>query len=133
MKYISTISLILMILSWNSGLSQDTQISLETRIAKLVVTDLIEGDSAKEQLLIIAKEAELLETKIEVKDGIIAKQKQVIANYEEIVGKKDLQLVTSKELSEKLQKDLKKQKAITRLFKIGSGAFLIAGGVLLIK
>jgi len=106
---------------------------LETRIAKLVVTDLIEGDSAKEQLLIIAKEAELLETKIEVKDGIIAKQKQVIANYEEIVGKKDLQLVTSKELSKKLQKDLKKQKAITRLFKIGSGVFFIAGGVLLIQ
>ena len=115
-----------MILIWNVGLSQDTQIQLQVPLARLVVTDLVEGDSAKEQIKVLAKEADLLMQQISVKDSIIGKKNSIILNYENIIGKKDEQIITSKSLSEKLQRDLKKQKAVTKLFKAGSGVFLTA-------
>lgn len=77
----------------------------------------------------MAKEAELLETKISVKDSIIKKQKTIINNYEEIVGLKEEQLSTSQELSKRLQSDLKKQKIQNRILKMGTG--IVAIGALI--
>ena len=130
MKYIFKTFLILMTLSWSNGFSQDTQISLQTQVAKLVITDLVKGDSAKEQIKLLAKEADLLIEQISVKDSIIVKQKSIISNYEEIVGTKEEQLNTSKELSLMLQTDLKKQKAKTKLFKFASGGMIIGAIIL---
>ena len=130
MKYIFKTFLILMTLSWSNGFSQDTQISLQTQVAKLVITDLVKGDSAKEQIKLLAKEADLLAEQISVKDSIIVKQKSIISNYEEIVGTKEEQLNTSKELSLMLQTDLKKQKAKTKLFKFASGGMIIGAIIL---
>lgn len=130
MKYIFKTFLILMTLSWSNGFSQDTQISLQTQVARLVITDLVKGDSAKEQIKLLAKEADLLAEQISVKDSIIVKQKSIISNYEEIVGTKEKQLNTSKELSLMLQTDLKKQKAKTKLFKFASGGMIIGAIIL---
>ena len=120
-----------MILSWNIGLSQDTQIQIQSNIAKLVVTDLIEGDSAKEQIRALAKEADLLVAKLIVKDSIIKKNEGIIMNYEEIVGTRDEQLKVSSDLSKKLETDLKKQRAKTKLFQMGTGTMIL--GVLVIS
>ena len=119
------ILLSLTILNWSVGFSQDTQIQLGVKVAKLVATDLIEGDSAKEQLHIIAKEAELLKYKLEVKDSIIYKKDDIIKKFKEIVVTRDQQLKTSKELSKKLNIDLKKQKAKAKMFKLGSGVLTL--------
>ena len=113
------------------GLSQDTnQIQLSNDIARLVVTDLINGDSAKEQIRILSKEADLLLAKVTVKDSIIKKKNDIISNYEEIIGSKNKQITLSSELSTQLQKDLKKQKAQTKLFKMGTGGILLGALVL---
>jgi hypothetical protein len=53
-------------------------------------------------------------------------------NFESILITKSDQLAMSQELSLKLQTDLKKQKARTKLFQLGSGALVVGGLVLLL-
>ena len=127
------IFLSLMILNLSVGLAQDTQqIQLAPKVARLVVTDLLEGDQAKLEVKLLDQEVTLLKDKIKVLDSIAGKKDAIISNYEEILGKKDNQLNLSSELSKKLQTDLKKQKAKTKLFQMGSGVFAVAGILLLL-
>jgi len=127
------IFLSLMILNLSFGLAQDTQqIQLAPKVARLVVTDLLEGDQAKLEVKLLDQQVTLLKDKIKVLDSIAGKKDAIISNYEEILGKKDNQLNLSSELSKKLQTDLKKQKAKTKLFQMGSGVFAVAGILLLL-
>ena len=127
------IFLSLMTLNLSVGLAQDTQqIQLAPKVARLVVTDLLEGDQAKLEVKLLDQEVTLLKDKIKVLDSIVGKKDVIISNYEEILGKKDNQLNLSSELSNKLQTDLKKQKAKTKLFQMGSGVFVVAGILLLL-
>ena len=98
----------------------------------MIVTDLLEGDQAKLEVKLLDQEVTLLKDKIKVLDSIAAKKDAIISNYEEILGKKDNQLSLSSELSKRLQTDLKKQKAKTKLFQMGSGVFAVAGILLLL-
>jgi len=77
-------------------------------------------------------ETRLLKEKLLIKDSIILKKDGIITNYEEILGKKDDQLNLSSELSKKLQTDLKKQKAKTKLFQMGSGVFAVVAIILVL-
>jgi len=127
------IFLSLTILNLSVGLAQDTQqIQLTPKVARLVVTDLLEGDQAKLEVKLLDQQVTLLKDKIKVLDSIAGKKDTIISNYEEILGKKDSQLNLSSELSKKLQTDLKKQKAKTKLFQMGSGVFAVAGILLLL-
>jgi len=122
-----------MILNLSVGLAQDTQqIQLAPKVARLVVTDLLEGDQAKLEVKLLDQQVTLLKDKIKVLDSIAGKKDAIISNYEEILGKKDNQLNLSSELSKKLQTDLKKQKAKTKLFQMGSGVFAVARILLLL-
>ena len=125
MKYIYSKLLILMILNLNVGYSQDTTIELEHKIARLIIEDLIMGDQAKEDLLLTQEQFGFLTQKISFKDSIIFKQSLKINNYEDIMGTRSQQLKLSKDLSTQLQLDLKKQKAKTKLFKLGGTTVLI--------
>ena len=121
------IFLSLMILNLSVGLAQDTQqIQLAPKVARLVVTDLLEGDQAKLEVKLLDQQVTLLKDKIKVLDSIAGKKDAIISNYEDILGKKDNQLNLSSELSKKLQADLKKQKAKAKLFQMGSGVLAIA-------
>ena len=116
----------LMILNLSVGLAQDTQqIQLAPKVARLVVTDLLEGDQAKLEVKILDEEVTLLKDKIAILDSVIGKKNSIITNYEEILGKKNNQLNLSSELSKKLQTDLKKQKAKTKLFQFGTGGLVL--------
>ena len=130
MKYIYSKLLILMILSLNVGLSQDTTIELEYNIARLVIEDLITGDKAKEELLFANEQLNLQSQKISLKDSIIFKQSLKIDNYKDIMNTRSEQLQLSKDLTTQLKLDLKKQKAKTRLFKIG-GTSVVIGAIVL--
>jgi len=114
-----------MILNLNVGYSQDTTIELEHNIARLIIEDLIIGDQAKEDLLLTQEQFGFLTQKISFKDSIIFKQSLKINNYEDIMGTRSQQLKLSKDLSTQLQLDLKKQKAKTKLFKLGGTTVLI--------
>lgn len=121
----------LMTLNLSVGLAQDTQqIQLQPKVARLVVTDLLEGDQAKIEVKLLDDRVTLLNDKILVLDSILGKKDNIIENYEQILGKKDSQLILSSELSNKLQTDLKKQKAKTKLFQFGTGGLLIVAAAL---
>ncbi len=104
---------------------------MKVPIAKLVIKDLVIGDGAKEELSLLNNKLTLLESKVNLKDSIITNLNESVLNFESILATKSDQLAISRELSDKLQADLKKQKARTKLFQLGSGA-LVVGGIVLI-
>ena len=122
--------MILMIVSLKSFSQTDTDttsIQLQKPIAKLVIKDLITGDGAKQELVHTVDKLQLLEQKIVLKDSIITNLNGQISNFNSIIGTKSDQLSLSKELSERLKKDLKKQKLKTKL--VGGAGILVAVGV----
>tara|TARA_B100001564_G_scaffold350024_1_gene353884 strand:- start:760 stop:1167 length:408 start_codon:yes stop_codon:yes gene_type:complete len=126
--------IILMMMSFSSFSQNDTErsIRLKVPIAKLVIKDLVIGDGAKEELSLLSNKLTLLESKVVLKDSIITSLNKSVLNFESILITKTDQLAISRELSDKLQADLKKQKAKTKLFQLGGGAVLIGGIVLLL-
>ena len=88
---------------------------MQKPIAKLVIKDLITGDGAKEELVLFNDKLLLLEQKVVLKDSVINNLNSKIGNFNSILNTKTDQLVLSRELSEKLQKYLKKQKLKTKL------------------
>tara|TARA_Y100000592_G_C5465792_1_gene316627 strand:- start:979 stop:1341 length:363 start_codon:yes stop_codon:yes gene_type:complete len=115
------------------GFSQndiDTSIQLKKPIARLVIKDLITGDGALEELSLINNKLNLLEVKLNLKDSIIQSLDERVLNFRSILDTKSDQLEISRNLSEKLQADLKKQRAKTRLFQYGTGAAIV--GIILL-
>ena len=127
--------MILMMMSLKGFSQNDTlqsSIQLKKPIAKLVIKDLITGDGAKEELALNIDKLQILEQKITLKDSIIVNLKSQIGNFNSILNTKSDQLALSRELSQKLQNDLKKQKLTTKLVG-GAGIVAVLGVVILIK
>jgi hypothetical protein len=127
--------IILTMMSFNSfsqNVTDSTSIQLKKPIAKLVIKDLITGDGAKEELILIADKIKLLEQKIVLKDSIIINLNSKIDNFNTIISTKSDQLSLSQELSKKLQTDLKKQKFKNKL-TAGAGVVAVIAAVLLVK
>ena len=129
------LSILLVTLSFTSFSQNDTDstsIQLEVPVAKLVIKDLISGDGAKEELKINSEKIKLLDQKIVFKDSIINNLNNQIGNFNSILSTKTDQLKLSKELSEKLQTDLKKQQLKTKLMG-GAGLVAVAVTIFLLK
>jgi len=129
------LSILLVTLSFTSFSQNDTDstsIQLEVPVAKLVIKDLISGDGAKEELKINSEKIKLLDQKIVFKDSIINNLNNQIGNFNSILSTKTDQLKLSKELSEKLQTDLKKQQLKTKLMG-GAGLVAVAITIFLLK
>ena len=127
--------MILMMMSLKGFSQNDTlqsSIQLKKPIAKLVIKDLITGDGAKEELALNIDKLQILEQKITLKDSIIVNLNSQIGNFNSILNTKSDQLTLSRELSQKLQNDLKKQKLTTKLVG-GAGIVAVLGVVILIK
>ena len=87
---------------------------------------------AKEELALNIDKLQILEQKITLKDSIIVNLNSQIGNFNSILNTKSDQLALSRELSQKLQNDLKKQKLTTKLVG-GAGIVAVLGVVILIK
>jgi|TARA_R110002020_G_scaffold2375_4_gene11001 uncharacterized coiled-coil protein SlyX len=131
-KLIPLIILMTMSLKGFSQIDINKSIQLKKPIAKLVIKDLITGDGAKQELSLLSNKLNLLETKIVFKDSVILNLNKSVINFESLMLTRTNQLALSQELSLKLQTDLKKQKAKTKLFQLGSGALVVGGLVLLL-
>jgi hypothetical protein len=114
----------ILFLSFKSFSQNDTLVKLQIPVAKLVITDLIEGDAAKEQLYLTEEQIEVLQEKIVLQDSIIT-------NYEKVINTQSQQLNISQDLSTRLEADLKKQKVKTKLTG-GIGAALLVGLALIL-
>ena len=126
--------LILLMMMSLQGFSQNvtdsTSIQLKKPIVRLVIKDLIKGDGNKNELIIVNEKIGLLEKKVVIKDSVINKLNERVVNFESMLNTKSNQIALSKELSLKLQTDLKKQKVKTKLMS-GAG-ILVAVGILVL-
>jgi hypothetical protein len=125
----------LMMMSWSSfsQIATDSiSIQLEKQIAKLIIKDLLLGDSYKNELKLTDTKIGFLEQKLVLKDSIIFNLESKSNNFESILLNKQDQLFLSQELSRKLQTDLKKQKVKTKLMG-GAGILIAAGAVIILK
>ena len=125
----------LMMMSWSSfsQIATDSiSIQLEKQIAKLIIKDLLLGDSYKNELKLTDTKIGFLEQKLVLKDSIIFNLESKSNNFESILLNKQDQLFLSQKLSRKLQTDLKKQKVKTKLMG-GAGILIAAGAIIILK
>lgn len=123
-------------LSWSVSsqiVTDSTKIRLSKPIAKLVVKDLIVGDGLKLEVKTLNELIVETNSKLEVTKNLVTNLETQVNNYQKIIDNKDLQLGTSSELSEKLQKQLKKEQRAKKLYKIGSTVGAAAVLLLLIQ
>ncbi|MDB4489639.1 hypothetical protein N9034_00485 [bacterium] len=127
--------ILLMLASLKSSsqtVTDSTTIRLKKPIARLVIKDLIKGDGNKQEIILLGDKINILNQKSILKDSIIFNLDLQINNFNSILFQKSNQLEISRELTEKLQLDLKKQKFKTK-FVSGIGIIAIIGTVLLIN
>lgn len=109
-----------------------TKVVLPVKVARLVYQDLLRYDGLKEEMnLLKLKLAKVEEREIQ-KDTIITLLTKKDENNQFIIGKKDEQLQVSKELTDKLHKELKGQRTKTFLWKLGTFAGIVTSTFLLI-
>jgi len=132
-KLIPLIALMMMSLqSFSQNVIDSTSIRLKKPIVRLVIKDLITGDGAKSEVTLVRQKVELLETKLLFKDSVIFNLNERVINFESMLNTQTNQLQLSKQLSDRLQTDLKKQKVKTKL-TTGAGILVAVGIVILTK
>jgi hypothetical protein len=110
-----------------------TEVRIKVPIAKLVIKDLLKGDGCAEELKLTQDKVIKLEARESQKDAIISLLKDKDKNNQFIINTQKEQLDLSKELSEKLHKELKGQRTKTFLWKIGTYAGILTTSYLLLK
>ena len=109
------IPLILLMMMSLQGFSQSvidtTKIQLKKPIARLVIKDLIIGDGAQKEIKLLSNKLNLLESKVFIKDSVIFNLNERVTNFESMLNTQSDQIALSRELSAKLQLDLKKTKS----------------------
>jgi hypothetical protein len=107
MKYILIILAFLPIF----GYAQQDTIKIPSPVAKLIVKDLVSGDSAKAELKLCNENITLLEKKVTLKDSIISGHVQKGILYEERIKNEQLKFDAQQLWVDQLRKDNKKLKA----------------------
>jgi len=118
--------------SFSQNVIDSTSIQLKKSIARLVIKDLIIGDSFKKELNLTSTKYTLLENKVVLKDSIINNLNFQVSNFNNILSTKKSQLKFTEELNEKLRLDLKKQKLKNKILG-GTGLIAIGGVILILK
>lgn len=109
-----------LILNLNSFSQTDTsKVVLPAKIARLIIKDLIEGDGCQMAMQQTYVKIQKLEEREAQKDTAITILKQKDSTNKYIISQKDEQLRLCKELSEKLQKEIRGHKTRNFLLKIG--------------
>jgi hypothetical protein len=107
-------------LNLNSFSQTDTsKVVLPAKIARLIIKDLIEGDGCQMAMQQTYVKIQKLEEREAQKDTAITILKQKDSTNKYIISQKDEQLRLCKELSEKLQKEIRGHKTRNFLLKIG--------------
>lgn len=121
-------------MSLNSFSQTDTtKTTLPNKILRQVAKDLIKYDGCKEEVILLNNKIVKLNERESQKDSIISLLTDKDKNNQFIIGKKDEQLIISKELSDKLEKELRSQRTKTFLWKLGTYTGIIASTFLLIS
>ena len=118
--------------SWSSFSQNDidsSKIQLTKPVAKLVVKDLISGDGLKLELKTVREVLEETNKKLETQTMLVGNLQTQVNNFVTIIDQKVKQIDTSSELSDVLEKQLKKESRTKKLYQItsavGAGAILL--------
>jgi len=111
-----------MMLVCGRSISQtDTQksnlVCIDTTIARRIAIDLVAGDFCKEELQLVKTNLTLSEYKVKLKDSIIGKMEEREYDLNAIISKKDDMYSKQEEISKTLQKELRKQKGTSFIYK----------------
>jgi len=103
-------------------------------VVRLIVKDLLVGDSAKALLKVTENQLILTEKKVVLKDSVITKMSEKEKNYLEIIDMKDKKYDVIENYSKKIERDLKKEK-VKGKFKsiIGTGVIAVLTFFLITK
>ena len=110
-----------------------TKVKISNPIAKLVVKDLIIGDGCIEELKLTQTKVIKLEAREVQKDTIIKLLQDKDKNNQFIINSQKNQLDLSKELSTKLEKELKSYKRSNLFWKVTTYVGIFTTSYLLIK
>ena len=116
--------------SFSQNVIDSTSIQLKKPIVRLVIKDLITGDSFKKELSLITTKYSLLENKVVLKDSVINNLNFQINNFNSILNTKGSQLEFTKQLNDKLRLEIKKQRIKNKI--LGGAGLIALGGVILI-
>ena len=118
--------------SWSSFSQNDidsSKIQLTKPVAKLVVKDLISGDGLKLELKTTQELLEETNKKLETQTMLVGNLQTQVNNFVTIIDQKDKQIDTSSELSNALEKQLKRESRTKKIYQItsavGAGAVLL--------
>jgi len=122
-------------MSWNSFSQNvtDSQIQLTKPIARLVIKDLIQFDGLSKEMQTMQTILSETNEKLNNQGMLVANLRTQVTNYQGIIEQKDAQMIKATELSDKLQKELKKQARAKKLYQIGSTVGVIATALLIVQ
>lgn len=106
---------------------------MEVPVVKLVIKDLVTGDAAKEERIVLSDIIANKNITISKQDTIISNLNLQIKNFNNAITLQDQKFLTSQKLSQELEVALKKSKRQTKLYKIGTIVGGVAIGILIIK
>lgn len=108
--------------------------SFSIPIVRLIIKDLLSGDSAKAQLVLANDQIKKIENLVILKDSIISKQDEKMKIYDEILVQKDSKIKIMDDKISEVSKELKKEKFKNKFTKIvGSSITAILAVFLIIK
>jgi hypothetical protein len=108
-------------------ITKDSVVVLPSRIAKLVVKDLIAYDATKLELKLTQELLLNTENKVYNQSSIIKQYEIKDGQYNQIISNYDLQILSYKHMTNSIQKDLKKSKRKLLYNKLG---FITIAGTL---
>ena len=110
-----------------------TKIQLTKPVAKLVVKDLITADGLKVEVKTLNQLLVETNNKLNTQNVLVGNLQAQVSNYMIIIDNKDTQLSTSSNLSEALEKQLKKEARAKKFYKTGTAIGAAAVLLLLIQ
>ena len=113
--------------------TSSTKIQLTKPIAKLVIKDLIQFDGLSQEMQTMQTILTETNDKLLAQGELVSNLQFQVMNYQAILDKKDSQISTASQLSEELQKELKRQSRTKKLYQIGTTVGGVAVALLLIQ
>ena len=101
-------------------------------VVRLIVKDLLSGDSAKAELKLANQHIIVIEDKVKLKDSIIVSMDIKEKNYLKIIDSERQKFGIMENYSKTLEKDLRRERVKNKFTKLVSGAGLAVLGFFLI-
>ena len=131
-KLIVLVSFLMLSLSSFSQVDT-TKVFIPTKIARLIVQDLIRYDGCKQELNLTQEKVFKLEGREIQKDTIIKLLQEKDENNKYIIRQHELQIGQYEHLTDDLQKELRRSRTKTFLYKVGTFLGIATSGYLFMK